>query len=300
VNIGGSGGVAGRGGVNNLFVSWGVNYLYVGVQGPTVPFANWNGPSGGGMGDPDDGDQGDLYIAIDASGDEPGALEQLVANDAHSLFRGAGDPQAVDFLGWQPTHFIGVDWVDNGAPGSNLGWANLEVAGTHAQPWAEGHGMGDGGFEWAAGYDGTQGTYEFRVPWVSLGYAEAPAAGTPFHFAMYTTANFDYSDTYDSAPGIGNASHFEQIGDCPGDLDTGTGDDGLGSGIAGSFGVPAGSYPGANYVDPVTYNYGAMPNLADEIDTIQEYLTARVPEPSTVTLLGLALLSVWIARRRRA
>lgn len=290
VNLG-----SGRGNVHNLFVQWDGSFLYIAVEGPTAPFSSWSGPNGGSGND--DGDQGDLYVAFDIAGGAASGF--LSANDAHRTFHDVNLPQAVDFEGWRPTHFIGVDWVQNSDFAAGQGYANLEVAQTHAVLAGEGHFVNDGGFAWAAGFDGSgRGVYEFAVPWAVLGLGGAPERD--FRFAMYTTYNADHHDTYDSGPGIGAVTHHEQLGDFPGDRDTGTGDDGLGAGVGGQNGVPAGAFPGSNFVDPNTYSYGAAPNRGDEIDTIAEYLTiAVIPEPGTFAMLGLGFVGVLAARRFR-
>jgi hypothetical protein len=289
-----------RGNVHNLFVQWDTSYLYVAAQGPTVPFATWNGPNAGSGND--DGDQGDLYIAIDAGGGNPSGF--LTANDAHRSFHNANNPQAVDFEGWQPTHFIGAEWVRNSDFASGQGYANIEAAGTHAVSAGEGHYANNGGFEWAAGLqtvDGfNMGVYEFAIPWSDLGFAGIPNRN--FRLAMYTTYNDDYHDVYDSGPGVGQGEGgiHEEIGDFPGDYDDGAGDDGLDAGTAGQYGVPFGSFPGSNYVDPNSNNYGAAPNRGDQIDTISEYLTiAVVPEPGTLALVFLGLTGALTLRRLR-
>ena len=171
----------------------------------------------------------------------------------------------------------------------------LVSAGTHSVIAGEGHGVNNGGFEWAAGYHNNRGVFEFAILWTDLGFSSVPLQ--VLRFAMYTTYNADYHDTYDSGPGIGQVSNYEEIGDFPGDYDDGSGDDGLYAGTAGANGVPSGSYPGSNHVDPGE-GYGDAPKRSDQIDTIAEYLTVAIPEPGTLALLALGLGGLWTMRRR--
>lgn len=281
-----------RGDVMNFYLAHDINYLYIAVTGPTAPFNAFD--DAGGAGPEWDNDVGDLYIAIDAGlGSPSGSLNVLAT---HNTFGGV---RAVDFLGWTPTHFIGVQYVDNGGGGG--GYANLEQAGTHAVIAGGGHGVDHSGFLWSAsinasaGYDsfnGIAGEFEFRIPWAMLGLAlGGPAPGEPLRFAMYVAQNFAQYDLYDSGPGIGNGTHHEQIGDNPGDPD-GPGAGLLGPTDPGSFGQP-----GANHVADLSLSPGHL----DGVDTIEEYysyVVNAVPEPGTYALLGLGLLAAAAARRR--
>jgi hypothetical protein len=294
-----------RGDVQNVFVQWNSTYLYIGVEGPTVPYRDWS-PGG---------EEGDMYIALDTRGGEADELnDYLIANDGHTSFHETDDAQAVDFYGWQPTYILGVDWVDNTDFTSGEGWANLEETGTHNVVVEEGHDVDNGGFEWAAGFDSGLAAYEFQVLWTDLGFTESPDA-LDLRLAVYTTADFDFHDTYDSGPGVGQPGPYEEIGDNPGDLDSGThGDDPIDAdhdasdGLTGDMGNDdlsiSGSFPGSNFVDPLAAqnDYNATPGPSDEIDTIQEYYAIAVPEPSTLVMamLGLLLASGWSTFRRRS
>jgi hypothetical protein len=141
-----------------------------------------------------------------------------------------------------------VEWVDNTDFTAGDGFANLEQAGTHTVVAGEGHGTSDGGFEWAAGFDSGQnrGMYEFAVLWTDLGFTGGSAPVQELRLAVYTNAEFDFYDTYDSGPGAGQPGPFEEIGDHPGDLDAGFhGDDvpqiegthGAGDGLIGDTGA---------------------------------------------------------------
>ncbi|MBU0679176.1 MAG: PEP-CTERM sorting domain-containing protein [Verrucomicrobia bacterium] len=80
------------------------DFFYLAVRGPTVPFNNFSDAGG-------NNDQGDLYVAIDTSGGSAGGSR--TAATGHDSY-GA---KAVDFLGWTPTHVVGIQYVDNGGGG---------------------------------------------------------------------------------------------------------------------------------------------------------------------------------------
>jgi hypothetical protein len=274
-----------RGGVNNIYYATDATYLYLSVAGGTAPFNSWTESGTGG-----NGDQGNLYIAIDTNGGS-----QLNANSAHTSY----GRKAVDFNGWQPDYIVGLQFVDNGGGGG--GGANVEQTIAHSVVAGAGQGVDSGGFLWnAAVQSGTEGHYEFRIPWTVLGFASRPV-GTQLKLAMYMTQNGADWDAYDSGPGIGNRTvggtqPYEQIGDHPGDYDT---NDRLDAGDAAADpNVPDGSYPGSNYVAPgyqnpdVNNDYNLVGH-GDEIDTIEEYYQFTVvPEPSTIAMTVLALLGL--------
>lgn len=283
-----------RGDVINAYLTYDANHLYIAVAGPTLPFNSFTDPGNGG-----NNDQGDLFVAIDAAGGTASGF--VSASNGHPGFSGEG-VRAVDFLGWTPTHIIGVQYVDNGGGGG--GWATVYavtnatvVAGeqqgqTNAFAW-------NAGINASAGYDShnnNAGEFEFRIPWTMLGYPALPAS-VEIRFTVYTTHNFGGSDIFDSGPGYGQISNYEEVGDFPGDLDQVGANLFLGAGDAGT--IPAGSFPGANYVDPGVYDYTATPNRLDEIDTIESYYAVMVPEPGTIALmLTGALVAGWRLRRR--
>lgn len=288
-----------RGGVNNIYWAVDANNLYLSVSGGTAPFNSWTETGTGG-----NNDQGNLYIAIDTNGGG-----QLNANSAHTSY----GRKAVDFNGWQPDYIVGLQFVDNGGGGG--GGANVEQTISHTVVAGEGQNQNNGGFDWDADVQsGTEGHYEFKIPWTVLGFTSQPI-GTQLKLAMYMTQNFEDFDAYDSGPGVGNrtvggSEPYEQIGDHPGDYDT---SDRLDAGdAAADANVPDGSYPGSNYVAPGSQNadvnndYNVVGH-GDEIDTIEEYYQiAVIPEPSTFALViigGLGALgfgTVRAGQRREA
>lgn len=280
-----------RGGVNNIYYSYDTTYLYLSVSGGTAPFNSWTETGTAG-----NGDQGNLYIAIDTNGGS-----QLNANGSHNSF----GRKAVDFNGWQPDYIVGLLYADNGGGGG--GYANIEHTVDHSVVAGEGQNQNNGGFDWSAAVQsGTEGHYEFKIPWTALGFAAQPN-GTQLKLAMYMTQNGEDWDAYDSGPGIGNrtpggSQPFEQIGDHPGDWD----DTNLDAGdAAADANVPDGSYPGSNYVTPGYQNAHINNDFnlvghGDEIDTIEEYYQfVIVPEPSTALLVGIGLAGLLGLRSKR-
>ena len=270
VNLG-----ADRADIQQFHVTWDATNLYLSLSGPTIGYNSWNGPDGSRSNE--DGDQGDIWIAIDTNAVASGNL----AATATPQFNTEG-VRAVDFEGWSPTHMIGVQYVNNG--GGGTGWAILNEIGV-GNSGAEGHGIADGGFDWQVDTGGNG--YEFQVPWSALGFTGPPVQ--EMRFSAYTTQNDGGWDVYDSGPGTGNGGPFEQIGDFLGDTDTG-----LPGTDADNDGAVVGFAPGSNLVDLTGY---VGPSHADEVDTIGEYWAIQVPEPTTgllILLSGLGLL-----RRRR-
>lgn len=271
----------------NFHVSADQNHLYIALTGPTAMFNAWIDGNG------QNGDVGDLFIAIDAGGGA--ASGHLSAQNGHSGF---GATKAVDFKGWRPSHIIGVQYVDNGGGGG--GRANLEQTGPGGgvQLRNASQGVNDAGFVWNAGinasagydtFDGNAGELEFQIPWAALGLDGGAAVGLPLRFAAYLTQNFGLSDAYDSLPGIGNGIVHEEIGDAPGDPDSG------GQWGASDPGSNFGSAPGANFVGDLSLS----PGHDDGVDTIEEYLTWTAPIPAPGAGLMLAIAAAFAGRRRR-
>lgn len=283
-----------RGGLNNIYWAVDPTHLYLAVLGGTAPFNNWieSGTAG-------NGDQGNLYIAIETDGQGT----ELNANSAHTSYL----RKAVDFKGWQPDYIIGVLFVDNGGGGD--GAANVEKTITHAITGSNpqlSKGGSSGPFRWDAQVVSGMGHYEFAIEWSALGFSEFPF-GVELKIAAYMTQNGENWDAYDSAPGIGNrqpggSEPFEQIGDYPLDYDS---FDRLDAGNPlTDLQIPRGSYPGSNYVVPGYFNehinndYNIVGHL-DEIDTIEEYFVLRViPEPTSF-LMGLMGLALFAFLRRK-
>ncbi len=252
------------------------DYLYLACTGPTVMFNRFtdNGPKAS-------NDQGDLFLVIDVSlnsGGDPIVNTPAVGSTQTFGFR------AVDFantFGFSPSHVFAVQFVDNGGGGG--GRARFESLSPYSATPDIPQQNETAGILWngtinnGASYDthnGNAGEIEVRIPWTSLGFPGRPAPGVEIGLVAFTTQNFANSDAYDSAPGIGNGTFFEQIGDCPGDPDNGPGGPLLGACDAGSFGA---SQPGANFVASLTFQQAFVGNL-DEVDTVAAHFRF-VPTP---------------------
>ncbi|MBN2563549.1 MAG: hypothetical protein JXQ75_21730 [Phycisphaerae bacterium] len=257
-----------RGDIINIYLTQDSDNLYLAVAGPTAPFNDWWEEN-----ELARNDIGDLYIALDVDGGA--ASGHIRADEGHTVY----GTKAVDFLGWAPTHVVGVQFVDNGGGGG--GGADIETTVTHQEIAGEGQNQNDGGFDWHATirsgpdapYDTVNlnaGEFEFAIPWSLLGLPQGgPPTGQPLRIAAYITQNFEQSDVYDSGPGVGNQTVYEELGDCPGDPD----DSGqLGACDPGSY---AGSQPGANFVADINFD----PGHGDGIDTIEEYMSWE-PRPA--------------------
>ncbi|MBN8644701.1 MAG: hypothetical protein J0L61_05605 [Planctomycetes bacterium] len=264
-----------RGDIIQLFWYADSQYLYLACTGPTLPFNSFtdNGPKAS-------NDQGDLYIVLDASlnsGTDPIVNTPAVGSTQCFGFR------AVDFsntFGFSPSHVFAVQFVDNGNGGG--GRAKFESLSPYSATPDIPQQNETAGILWhatlnsSAAYDTRNqnaGEFEVRIPWSSLGFPGRPGPGFQIGLAAFTAQNFASSDAYDSAPGIGNGTFFEQIGDCPGDQDAGPSGT-LGACDAGSFGA---SQPGANFVASLTFQQ-AFVGPQDEVDTIAAHFRF-VPTP---------------------
>ena len=278
-----------RGDIQQLNATWDASNLYLTLSGPTIHHNSFSGGDAR-----SDNDYGDVFIAVDAGSYQNAASGSLATsagwgNDASGLgFSGA---KAVDFDGWTPNGILAVQYVDNGGGGGGYAeWASL-TGGTVA---GGGQGTTTNGFSWQSDLANTM---EFSISWQQLGYAVGfdptqPGTLGTVRLAAYTTANYNMSDAFDSGPGFGNVTLYEEIGDSPGDPDSGGQ---LGASDPGSF---AGSLPGANEIGGGPTN---VVGHADGIDTIEGYISfdfgTLIPEPSSVLLFGLGIL-FFIGRRR--
>jgi hypothetical protein len=262
-----------RGDIRRLYVATDINYLYLAIAGPTVPFNNYADQGGG-------NDQGNLYVAIDSS--LGGASGFVAATSGHTSY----GQKAVDFNGWTPSYIVGLLFVDNGGGGG--GGANVEQTGTHNVMAAEGQGQGNGGFDWMAQINGSnEGEFEFALPWTMIGMSGPPEPGEELRFAMYTTYDAEGWDTFDSGPGFGQVTHFEQIGDSPGDPDS--------AGQLGASDPGSTDAPGSNQI----LEYTGNPGHDDGVDTIEAYLTyTPIPEPGTIAALVLGLAGFGLMKFR--
>jgi hypothetical protein len=240
--------------IQQVYTTWDADYLYFGIVGPTAFHTGFGPP-----------DRGDLFIAIDT---QDSAIDLVTPAQP-----AGGDMFAklVDFAGWSPDFFVGVEFVANGG---GSGYAQLNTA-AGVVVAADTVPAVDGGsdFEFNAHKDNT--VTEIKIAWTALGLSPDVCLGTPLNFAVYTTADLDGFDTFDTAPGIGQGSSFEQIGDTPFDADhcggsvdpvSGVGDTSCG------FGESDDSLGSGNPVPPKipsSDNTGSFNN--NEVDTIQEY-----------------------------
>ena len=191
--------------LKELWVTWDTSFLYLGVQGPSAMM---------------DTDLVDLFIAIDTNGSTSGNLGQ--SSTAWGKW--------IDFSGWSPEYFIAVAQARDVTGNQNpAGYAQLVPVGGTATDLTWGTQWSNS--DWASGDNcntGSNGFYnggvffEFRLTWSQIGFTGPPnptTGGTPMNFAIYTTYNNSGYDGYDSAPGTGNGTTYEQIGDYKGDAD---------------------------------------------------------------------------------
>ncbi len=246
-----------RGDIVRILVSADDQNLYLAVAGPTGPFNRFNDQSPGAS-----NDVADLFIALDLDA----AAGSLAAGEGHDAF----GQKAVDFLNWRPDVVVGVQFVDNGGGGG--GRAVVQTLGVPPLTRADApQGAALSGLLWNATINGSAaydphnqnaGEFEFAIAWSALGLSARPELGARFRVSAYTTQNFGGSDVYDSAPGIGNGSVHEELGDCPGDPDSG--------------GLLQACNPGSAFGSTAAANFsviGAGPiGPDDDSDTIEEYL----------------------------
>jgi len=281
-----------RGDIQSIYATWDRDNLYLALVGPTLQLNDFTGNGTSGV----DDDQGDVFIAIETGEGRSIAASSGLASDAgwgSDTTAGFGNAKAVDFTGWSPDYVVAVQYVDNGGGGG--GYAELVNLGTSAVS-GEGQGQANGGFDWASNLGNT---LEFQIPWTSLGFSGGFDPSQPenvgtFRLTAYTTANFAFFDTFDQGPGIGQGfgNSFEQIGDSPGDDDTGGL---LGPSDGGS--IPGGSNAGSNFVSggPVS-TFG----VNDQIDTLGgnlNFSVGSIPEPETFTFAVFGLICLRFFRR---
>jgi hypothetical protein len=262
--------------LRNVYITWDSSYLYLGVQGPNAMMDN---------------DDADLFLAIDTDGSPTSNLPQ--ASVAWGKW--------VDFYGWTPEYFIAVSQARDLADGNPAGYAELVPAGGSGTALAY-------GTDWAnsAWANDTSGGvfFEFRLSWSALGLSGAPDpdTGTPMNLAAYTTYNDTHSDVYDNAPGVGQGTTYEQLGDykgdadyCSGNLDPVTGssdgtcgwgdsDDNLGSGVS-QAGRSPGSDDGANESPDTIGEYFRVLNVGQTNPTAIDLLSfTATPHKAAIVL----------------
>lgn len=218
--------------IRHFWIAWDDTQFFLGVQGLNELW-----------------ERGDLFIAIDV-------------DNAGGDLDAAPWSKRVDFCGWSPEFFIAVE-----APVSTGGYAALiDDMGGEIKQFVDGVDAADSGWV-SCDLDGMY--YEFAVSFSDIGMSSPPVE-TQVNFALYTTQDGDGYDTYDTGPGCGQATDWEELGDfpydadhCGGNVDCVTGledscgaadsDDTLGAGVA-----QADRYPGSD-------------NTTHDVDTIQEY-----------------------------
>ena len=270
--------------IREFYATWDASALYLAVVGPNKLFTN--GPAD---------DFVDLFIAIDTDAITTSATRLLSdwnPGSGADQNRAQATPadKRVDFAGWDPEYFVAIFNVGSGASFST-GYADLRAKSTPNS------GISLAGSWGHSNYDATAMSYEVRLTWASLGLAAPdPASGMTMNFAVFTTygnSNGDGGagyDVYDSAPGIGQGSSFEQHGDNPYDADYCGGALDPASGLGDTNCVGAGNTD----LGPGIYGDGgafpASDNASNDIDTISEYFQIRnvgmLSAPTAVTLLS--------------
>lgn len=221
--------------VREVWASWDASYMYIGVQGPNELY-----------------ERGDLFIAIDTDNATGGGVEGV-----------SPWVKAVDFCGWDPEFFVAIE-----APAtSGFGYAALlNKSHVTLQDTFSGLSFADGGYN---SCDNGGMYYEVRLPLALMGLQGA--SPRVINLAVYTTYEDSDFDAYDSGPGCGQPSAWEQIGDYPYDADHCGGDhDCVTSLNDGSCGFPDSddnNGPG----NALNGRYPSSDNSGFEVDTIGEY-----------------------------
>jgi len=175
--------------IQQFRLTYDANNLYLIIEGPSAfqstPF-----------------DQMDLFVAIDT--DNTTGTGEILTNTQVPYAK------RVDFAGWSPEYFVAIERVEFGND-----YASFHPAGGAATASDTGFNTGATGFQ--VGY--TNAITEIQIPWTLLGGAPNIYTGTTFNFAVYTTYDGDNYDVHDSAPGVGNGTVYEEIGDLPYDAD---------------------------------------------------------------------------------
>ena len=258
--------------IEDFYVTWDTNYLYLAVKGPTCFHSGFGPP-----------DRGDLFIAIDVSNTPRSAITPTQQKG------GDGRNKLVDFAGWSPTHFIGVEYIELGGTNglADIRWANGAVITNDVRPNTDSNKP----FE----FNGRRDTAvtEFKIAWDLLGGQPSLTNGLPWNFAVYVTANDDGYDTYDNAPGMGqgtnNIYQFESLGDTPYDGDhcaVTNGGTGSTDPVTSVFDTSCGYSESDHHVSEgiengvrlfASDNTGSYNN--NEVDTIQDYISNQERRP---------------------
>jgi len=258
--------------IKQVFMTWDSNYVYFAIEGPNQLY--------------DDNDLMDLFIAIDTDNlTAPGTT--LRSNwEQNNPFDFGYVPAApakkrVDFAGWSPDVFINI-FRDQGA--FNNPYADIR---TKNSPNAPSFSMTYGS-DWVAAYrdnDAGGGIHEVRIAWSQLGLVQNNNLGYIMNFAVYTTWNDEGYDVFDSAPGMGNGTVDEALGDRPADADHCAG--GSPDPVTGLFDGPAGCPDGLGVGST---REPSSDNSIQDIDTIREYFQVNnvgLLNPTAVSVSGV-------------
>ncbi len=243
--------------IQNLYLTWDANNLYIAVSGPTGHF------TGGAT------DRLDLFVAID-TGNSPTSTR----TPTKSRFTGGGLlSKNIDFAGWSPDYLVAIENVESGAGYGQL----VNAAGTVLASDSATNVANAGDFE--LGGSRSAALTEVRIAWSALGGAPPTSTGEVWNFAVYTTGDSDNFDAYDTAPGYGQGvsqyPNFEQLGDVPNDGDW------CGSTNDPVTGATDPSCPDAESDDTVGTGNGVLAgpssdNIDDgDIDTISAHFQVR-------------------------